>query len=330
MNWRITYRAKDGKQSVAFFEADSRDALFRLLASKGINAIRVEQTNEKTSAHRTQRRAFCGWVIMAIAAIIIAVGGYFLYTHLGGGDAKQDDGKMPKRSAVTREAVIKDAEPSSNTVVKTGSSAQTVSPRPVEDTTPPNKKIVEMISVITNVDGSVLERFRTADGKIRSRQSAPKPVFDNASDQIIAMAASGASSGYAMPPMPVMNNADEEFIKSLETEITIDSDDSDEVKALKQNVIAIREEIRQLMSEGHSFAEVIRDHRDVVNHGVEMRKEATRMIKEFVDSGDNDAANECLEKVNEVLAGMGIQKVEMPLTDAERRELIRERHRNGN
>ena len=84
------------------------------------------------------------------------------------------------------------------------------------------------------------------------------------------------------------------------------------------------------MSEGHSFAEVIKDHRDVVNHGVEMRKEASRMIKELIDNGDHDAANECLEKVNEVLAGMGIQGVEMPLTDEERREKIRSQKRNGN
>lgn len=324
MNWRVTHRNKDGSQTASVFEAESRDALFKLLASKGINAIRVEEANGAAGSSDSQRRMSSKWIVLIGAAIIIAIGSFALFSSLRNSGSKSKNEKSPGRSAVTRksESAIR---PSSN---RLDTISQDVAQRHIEDKTPPHKKIVEMISVITNIDGSVIERFRTADGKIRSRQSAPRPVFDNASDQIIAMAASGAESGSVMPPMPMMNNADEEFIKSLEREIVINDDDPDEVKSLKKNVMAIREEIRQLMNEGHSFADVIREHRDIVNHGVEMRREATRTIKEFVDGGDREAAKECLEKVNEVLAGMGIQGVEMPLTDEERRAQIRERHRN--
>ena len=327
MNWRVTYRAKDGKQAVEIVEAASRNDVFKVIASKGISAIRVEEAvgkaklNKKSSSNSKRPVT----IMVALFVIACAIGiAYFSMAKKGTPSGTKDSTqKKHVQSSVIREVV-----PQTNGV---GNVAATSKPKDVvEDNIPPREKIVEMISVITNADGSVLERFRTADGKIRSRQSAPKPIFDNASDQIIAMAASGAESGYAMPPLPVMNNADEEFIKSLENEIKINEDDTDEVKALKQNVIAIREEIRQLMSEGHSFAEVIKDHRDVVNHGVEMRKEASRMIKELIDNGDHDAANECLEKVNEVLAGMGIQGVEMPLTDEERRERIRTQNRKGN
>lgn len=323
MNWRVTHRDKDGRQTASVFEAESRDALFRLLAAKGINAIRVEETNGKTGSTGGQCRMSSKLIVLIGAAIIIAIGGSSLLSSMRNSGNTSTDGKSPGRSAVTRksESAIR---PSSNRL-------DTISPdvaqRHIEDKTPPHKKIVEMISVITNIDGSVLERFRTADGRIRSRQSAPRPVFDNVSDQIIAMAASGAESGSVMPPMPIMDNADEAFIKSLERDIVINDDDPDEVKSLKKNVMTIREEIRQLMNEGHSFADVIREHRDIVNHGVEMRREAIRTIKEFVDGGDREAAKECLEKFNEVLAGMGIQGVEMPLTDEERRAQIRERHR---
>ena len=327
MNWRVTYRAKDGKQAVEIVEAASRNDVFKVIAAQGISAIRVEEAvgkaklNKKSSSNPKKPVT----IIVALVAVACAVGiAYFSMAKKGSPSGTKDSTqKKHVPSSVIREVV-----PQTNGV---GKVAATSKPKDVvEDNTPAREKIVEMISVITNADGSVLERFRTADGKIRSRQSAPKPIFDNASDQIIAMAASGAASGYAMPPMPVMNNADEEFLKSLEKEIKVNDDDTDEVKALKQNVIAIREEIRQLMSEGHSFAEVIKDHRDIVNHGVEMRKEASRIIKDFLDNGDNEAANECLEKVNEVLAGMGIQGVEMPLTDEERREKIRSQKRNGN
>ena len=127
--------------------------------------------------------------------------------------------------------------------------------------------------------------------------------------------------------MPMMNNAEEEFRKSLTTEITINDYDSEDVKTLKQNVIALREEMRQLLDEGNSFADVLRDHRDIVNHGVEMRNEATRIISEFIEEGDEDAARECLEKVNATLSQMGINPIERPLSREERREIIREQHR---
>ena len=328
MNWRVTYRAKDGKQAVEIVEAASRNDVFKAIAAKGISAIRVEEAvgkaklNKKSSSNSKRSPVA---IIVALFAIACAVGiAYFPMAKKGSSSGtKNFTQKKQGPSSVIREVV-----PQTNGV---GKVAATSKPKDVvEDNIPAREKIVEMISVITNADGSVLERFRTADGKIRSRQSAPKPIFNNASDQLLATAISGAASGVSMPPMPMMNNAEEEFRKSLETQITINDDDSEGVKALKQNVIALREEMRQLLDQGNSFADVLRDHRDIVNHGVEMRKEATRMIKEFVDSGDNDAANECLDKVNEVLAGMGIQKVEMPLTDAERRELIRERHRSGN
>ena len=329
MNWRVTYRGKDGRLAVEAVEAASRNDVFNVIAARGISAIRVEEARGKAKSGR-EANGFSKKALVTSLAAITAMAGVvcaFFFQNPAGGTASNAKERAelnlaPKSSTRGVNAQIATATGTTGT--------STPKDAPADDGIPPRQRIVELISVTTNADGSVLERYRAADGKIRSRQSAPKPIFDNASDQLIAMAASGAESGHAMPPMPVMNNADEEFMKSLEKEIKIDEGDSDEVKALKQSVIAIRGEIRRLISEGHSFAEVLKTHRDIVNHGVAMRKEATCIIKEFVDNGDFEAANECLEKVNEVLSGMGIQRVEMPLTDEERRERIRARNRKGN
>jgi len=327
MNWRVTYRAKDGGQAVEILEAENRNAVFKAIADKGISAIRVEEARCKVNPAKATK-GMSKKLVVATAVALLAVAGAICIINLRKAtNGTQTDAKERSKAKLAPRPAVHEVAPKTNAVSQVAAKSRDGS---VEDNVPPQQRIVEMVSVITNADGSVLERFRTADGKIRSRQSAPKPIFDNASDQIIAMASAGAESGHEMPPMPMMDNADEEFMKSLEKKITISNDDSDEVKALKQNVIAIREEIRQLVSEGHSFAEVIKEHRDIVNHGVEMRKEATRMIKEFLDSGDHGAAAECLERVNETLAGMGIQKIEMPLSDEERRELVRKRRRNGN
>ena len=235
MNWRVTYRAKDGKQAVKIVEAASRNDVFKVIAAKGISAIRVEEAVGKAKPRKkdseASRRSTIAILIALLAVSCIVCITYFsIATKYTPSDTKDSVKKKYAPSAAMR-----DVAPHTNSV---GKVATTSKPKDVvDDNIPPREKIVEMISVITNADGSVLERFRTADGKIRSRQSAPKPIFDNASDQLIAMAASGAASGYAMPPMPVMDNADEEFIKSLEKEIVINDDDTDEVKVLKQKVI---------------------------------------------------------------------------------------------
>lgn len=275
------------------------------------------------------RRVAHGTTVALAAAILAVAGGVYIAHFSSTRKTGISDVEEPAKPTHVHSSATREVAPTARTANQV-SSTSTPKGVPIGDGIPPQRRIVEMISSTTNSDGSVLERFRTADGKVRSRQSAPKPIFDNASDQLIAMAASGAESGHTMPPIPVMDNADEVFMRSLDKEITIAKDDSDEVKSLKQSVIAIREEMRRLVGEGRSFAEVIKDHRDTVNHRVQMRAAATRMVKEFLDNGDREAAEEVLKKINDALDCMGIPNVEMPPSDEERREQIRKRHGNGN
>ena len=265
-----------------------------------------------------------------VALAIVVVGGVLVWWWVVGSRASVPDvpevADIPSRIKEQRPAAV---------ALKCDPSNAGERPRGTHDSAepttavPPHKQIVEMISVITNADGSVLERYRTADGKTRSRQSAPKPVFDNASDQVIAMAVSGAASGGSMPPMPMMDNADEAFAKSLEKEIVINDDDSEKIKALKREVMSVREEMRQLIADGQSFTDVMKEHRDMVNRNAELRKEAMRILEEFVESGDADGARECLEKVNAALGEAGIDGIAMPMSREERRAAIRERNTNA-
>ena len=326
MNWSVTYRDKNGRQTVSVLEAESRDALFKSLAKRNISAIRVEEAKDHVQRRCNTGRGH-GKVALAVVAILGGMGVVFLMTkHFSGG---RDETHPVRKVEKPKTIATFTPAPAPNRIANQQTSRDK-EVKLVDDGIPPNKKVVEIISVITNADGSVLERFRTADGKTRSRQSAPRPVFDNASDQLLATAIRGAESGAAMPPLPMMGNADEEFRKSLEKEIVINDDDSDAVKALKRDVIAMREQMKRLMAEGHSFAEVIKEHRDIVNHGVQMRAEASRLLKEFVDKGERDAAVDCLDKFNDALRGMGIEEVEMPLTNEERREFIREQRKKSN
>lgn len=329
MEWQVTYRGKDGTRATDVFSAESREELFKVLERRGLSAIRVEEcSNKKRSSSRLSKSVVPPKVFVGVSvATSIIVAALVLLSWRSNQRERGEVGNNPRKEIANIQPNLRRGNTTKASIVPPVASSNATEALTI-DTTPLEEKIVEVISVVTNADGAVIERFKTADGKIRSKQSAPRPIFDNPSDQIIALAVSGAATGAEMPPIPSLEDADGAFAKSLETEILINESDSDDVKELKKNVIAVREEIRQLLSEGHSFADIIKDHRELVNKGVAIKEEASRLAKELLDEGDREAAAEFLIRANETLRDMGVDEIEMPLSQEEKRALIRERKNN--
>ncbi len=327
--WKVTYRAKDGTRTTNIFSAANRNELFKVLELRGLRAIRVEDCPNKKncSAHLSKSVLSCKALVCICFATGIIIAALVILTWRSN---QREDGELynkPPREIAKSQVTLRKGN-NTKAPIDTSVVSSNATKELTIDTTLLEEKIVEVISVVTNADGAVIERFKTADGKIRSKQSAPRPIFDNPSDQIIALAVSGAATGAEMPPIPLLEDADGAFAKSLETEIEIKESDSEDINELKKNVIAVREEIRQLLSEGHSFADIIKDHRELVNKGVAIKEEASRLAKELLDEGDREAAAEFLIRANETLRDMGVDEIEMPLSQEEKRALIRERKNN--
>lgn len=329
MDWRVTYRAKNGTRATDVFSAANREELFKVLERRGFSAIRVEDsTNKKHRPASLSKSVISPKALVGIGvATGIIIAAIVILSWRSSQREKGEVDNKPPREIAKRQPNLRKGNTAKASIGPSASSSKATEASTI-DTTPLEEKIVEVISVVTNADGAVIERFKTADGKIRSKQSAPRPIFDNPSDQIIALAVSGAATGAEMPPIPSLEDADGAFAKSLETEIEIKESDSEDVKELKKSVIAVREEIRQLLSEGHSFADIIKDHRELVNKGVAIKEEASRLAKELLDEGDREAAVEFLIRANETLRDMGVDEIEMPLSQEEKRALIRERKNN--
>lgn len=329
MDWRVTYRAKNGTRATDVFSAANREELFKVLERRGFSAIRVEDcTNKKHRPARLSKSVLSPKALVGIGvATGIIIAAIVILSWRSNQHEKGEVDNKPPREIAKRQPNLRKGNHTKASIGTSAASSNATEASTI-DTTPLEEKIVEVISVVTNADGAVIERFKTADGKIRSKQSAPRPIFDNPSDQIIALAVSGAATGAEMPPIPSLEDADGAFAKSLETEIEIKESDSEDVKELKKSVIAVREEIRQLLSEGHSFADIIKDHRELVNKGVAIKEEASRLAKELLDEGDREAAVEFLIRANETLRDMGVDEIEMPLSREEKRVLVRERKNN--
>ncbi len=268
--------------------------------------------------------ALRGFVAGLVVVALVCTGLFFVFSG-GAGDAPATETEETS-SKIKSETTASRKTPQAENRHSEKPAAQTLAPQraPEEPQLPPSKRIVEMISVITNHDGSVLERFRTADGKTRSRQSAPPAVFDNASDQLIATALLGEASGAHMPPLPISDKIDADFAESLNKEIVINESDTQEIKDLKKLVMETRREILARMEKGgKTFSEVLLEHRREVNDNNAFRGEARVQLQALVDEGAAEDAAAYLEKVNDLFDKNGIERLEMPLSREERRAAIR-------
>jgi len=138
-----------------------------------------------------------------------------------------------------------------------------------------------------------------------------KRTFDNATDQLIAMALSSDGSMPApRPPLPVMSDVD--FRKSLDTPIVVLETDSDHVRAVKEKVIAAREEIKARMDEGETFTGILSEFQGNEMENFKIRKDAMVELKGLVAAGDVEGAKKYVATMNLCFQQMGIQEIKMP------------------
>ena len=82
MNWIVTYRGKSGSQEQMSLEAESREAVFKELAKRGISAIRIEEAKGKAKPRKAPPKggskpsAVFKGAITGLIVVIAAVGAW--------------------------------------------------------------------------------------------------------------------------------------------------------------------------------------------------------------------------------------------------------------
>lgn len=163
----------------------------------------------------------------------------------------------------------------------------------------------------TNQNGRVIEEIVTKDGRKHRIFHDPKPIFDFASDQLLAMALS-MRPGQEIAPLPIDDSIEKDFFESLKTPITISEEDSDAVKQLKQDVIAARQTALEMTRQGMTFREILAEHQRLHNNNAATTLEAQRMVDELIADGDIDLAQDFAIKVNGQFNEKGIAPVIVP------------------
>lgn len=178
---------------------------------------------------------------------------------------------------------------------------------------------VEVLSsiVITNTNGAIIEKLNLADGTKKKIVSPPPPIFNNPSDQLIAMAIS-IKPGQSMPPFPNMTGIDEEFKKSLLQPIIINDDDPPKLKELKSLVIETRVYLEEEVKKGGSVVQALLAHQAELNRISDHRLMAIQEIGLIKEKDGLQSAIDFARKVNEAFKARGIPEVHVPGEKIER------------
>lgn len=170
-----------------------------------------------------------------------------------------------------------------------------------------------ILSAETNQDGVVFTDYRLADGSLVTRKTLPPPIFSNVCDQVIAMIVS-AHGNQKIPPLPPLNESiiRKGFQEGLLNPIRIGADDSPKVAALKLAVMDVRRCIAENLHSGdsRSFVQMINDHVKAFNDNVDFRHEAIKELKMACEGVAPEDTKVYLDKVNEHLEKMGIEKID--------------------
>ena len=105
MDWIITFRNKSGSKDQMSLEAESREAVFKELAKRGIAAIRIEEAKGKAKPRKASPKGGSKTSVVlkgAIAGVIVvaaAVGAWFFLTQKQETAKPDTETKKPSRIA---------------------------------------------------------------------------------------------------------------------------------------------------------------------------------------------------------------------------------------
>ena len=289
-------------------EAESREAVFKELAQRGITAIRIEQAKGKAKPRKASPKGgskpsgvFKG-ALAGIIVVAVAVGAWFYLSQ------KQETAQPEPKSRKT--AKIAEVTPAPAAPVKA------VEPKEEKPKPLPPQRIGE------TRDGKVLlpdGTLHTVKGVITSgvaRVSLIDRTFKHDTDCMLAhLLVVQPGEGFVGDSESIYSGFEKEFLKTLDDPIVYDKDDSDYVKELKMGVEAMRQELKDIRASGESIEKVLIETRDQLQqlglYRQELEQEVLRMSEDGMSQQDYD---DLLAAANRMLEERGSKPLELPST----------------
>ena len=313
MVFTVTYRdSKSGGKKTLDLDVSSKADVWPISKDRGIVAISVvPRASEKRGTRpKLPFKCFLGF------AIIFACFGVAIYLQSkrdGFASDQKSETENDKKSMASKNKITKPQYNQAATKTVKDADAS-ITNKIVNDSRFPYADGRKVISSITNNWDQIIDICIMPDGKRRKVIRSLKPqTYNNISDNILAVALSGDMDG-KLPPLPIVDNIEEEFVKSLKVPIKIFDDDSEEIKESKRRVIEAREIISEEMKKGRGFREILDEHLAMRESNAEAREIVMESVIDLKKNGDPESLNKYLEKANEYLRNIGAGEVnEFPI-----------------
>ena len=327
MTFTITYRGADGALKRDCIEAASRAECAAQCRVRGITPISISEDKKAKPSASRQRSGKCSGgdahpfsrpVLRAVIVAVVFAAVIGVWWMLQSRRPTAPKPVSPSAHPTSTSTAVSNAPAPSAVVTVRNSNVQHQASSPQPLPLPPSDPYggvwrgqkITSYTVTTN-GWSTYERIVTADGKSHGIVgSTVKPLFDNASDQMLALAVRSANE--EMPPMPLSPMLERDFMESLKKEIVIKDDDPEEVKQIKRDVIAAREDMLTMVGNGMTVEQALAEHFKLSNENAGIRAQAVEELRKILDSGDREGAEKYMETVNASLEKMGIMKLELP------------------
>ena len=313
MDWIIVYRDKSGAQEQLSLEAESREAVFKELAKRGISAIRIEEASGKRKPRGTGTRKRgtgkkpSGVFKGSLAGMIVIAAAIGAWLYLSQGQNTVQPETKARKPAKIVEATPAPA-PAEKKVAEPPKIDPDARPTKVGETVNgyiklPSGRIHRVLGVITN----------SATASIKGKYE----IFKHSSENEIACYLS-MKPGEGLVGTPRYNGRfKRDFLESLKEPIDISPDDTPENVELKRAVIEAKKDLKAALDRGEDIEQIMLDTRREMQDLARYKQELQQQMHEIVKSKEMTTKDmeDLLNAANEMLDAKGIAPMTFgPLT----------------
>ena len=320
-NWKVIYRAKDGKPVEERLSAESREEVFKSLNERGIRPIRIEEC--KAGSPKCKGSFHVRPIVWALGGIGAAVGAFLFVKFILKDTSIRPTSESKKTKHIADVAPTPPAKPPRVT-------------EPQKKAPPKYKTKEERYFAETNgLNKMQIQRWKIdhmppAGITNNTSQTEERPfyqIFDHSSENDIAGFLT-MEPGETLVGTPSYERwFVKDFLKSLETPIVVTDDDTPEQAALKREMIKVKidlkarhdagEDIAAIMTATHEEYQRLAEYKDTI---WDLLREARR------DSNSTDQdIEDFISAANVQLEAKGIAPIELgPVT----RHMLRLRRTN--
>ena len=334
MTWLVTFRGKDGGRRQDVFEADSREALFNVLADRGISAIGIEEA--KDGCPRTAPRGCAKarvvparLVAWAVVGVLVAASALFIAKCV-----LKDNVEPVKPPQADKPAKVAEPSIAAPTNLPQATPVEEEDRNSLEWLKKHDKRYIVPEGAVRRANG----RLYTKEGR-RILEKLPartiradggrKQVFNHQAEREIARLLSIEPGKFFVGNSNYGPRFQQSFAEAVASPTPILDDDDAETAALKREVNEVKADLAQRLKDGEDIVQIMKDAetelRTLATFRNDMMKELTAL--RFDESVTAQDYKSFVEAANRMLKERGLKGLSSPAFAEAQLKYIREVHK---